>query len=62
MNYGQFAEKFGNDMPMVSRASFKVTRSQLKKAGYEMPDLRSHGQGVISDGKTTRRGKKLQDQ
>lgn len=59
MGYVEFSERYGNDMPMTSSGSFKVTRSQLKRAGYEMPDLRKHGQAVIKKDKTTKRGKKL---
>lgn len=59
MTYGEFTERYGDKMPMTSRASFKVTRSQLKKSGYNMPDLRGAAQSVTRKGETTERGRKL---
>jgi len=62
MTYGQFTERYGDKMPNVSRASFKVTRSQLKTAGYELPDLRGQAQAVIKNGRKTKRGEALKSQ
>jgi len=59
MTYNEFIERWGDKMPQTSRNSFKVTRSQLKKAGYALPDLRIHGQAVTRNGKVTPRGRIL---
>ena len=62
MCYPEFCQTYGDLMPTVSRNSYKVARSNLKKAGYPIPDLRGSTQSVIVKGKKTKRGEKLHDQ
>lgn len=38
--YNDFLEQFGEQMPTVSRFSFNNARSLLRKAGYEIPELK----------------------
>ena len=52
LQYDGFVEAFGEQMPTVSRASFNNARSQLKKAGYELPILpRGPYKPVVATGK-----------
>lgn len=45
MRFADFREKFGPVMPTVTRNSFKVTRCELRKAGYDLPKLATRKKG-----------------